>query len=348
MSLFSKVLIAVCLFEIGGASLLAKESHVPEEYKIKSGVVVYSISGGGVLVPELNLTIAGEGKLRFQEWGKVALIEEHTQESTEGTLHDIQTFTKCVKYDKKQQFDIEYDKEIILERSTPKGRRFEDLKAGMLPHGEESIAGRTCKVWAKEGMRICLYKGIPLLIEKEIFGILYEKKALWINEEVDVSTNQCTIPNFPIQKIALFKTTIEQKRGPQEISNYLNTLLDEVSGKESLYIRKHKRYYLNRLGVHIFERQKIQLPQILESMKRTRECLQLVEDRVGAKECIAPLSERIKQNLLKEEGEIRHWNHKDKEEVLDRLDEKITALESRMTCIRASKNITDLSGCMRK
>jgi hypothetical protein len=210
------------------------------------------------------------------------------------------------------------------------------------------IAGRECEVWAREGVRVCLYKGIPLLIEKDLFGIHYEKKALWVKENIDVATDQCSIPNFPVQKIALFKTSIKQKKGPAEVSKYLSDILDEIAGKNSINIKKRKQYYLNRLGEHIFERQKALLPEMLESMKRARECLQGADDSIEANGCIEELN-IFKAKMVKEDkNHIDTWNKKEKNRILDEFDENIAVLESRMKCIRAAKNISDLSSCMSK
>ncbi|KYJ87195.1 hypothetical protein [Sulfurovum riftiae] len=345
MSKFFKITVTVSFFLFGTCSLFALESKT-EEYKLKSGMVIYSIRGGGILAPDLNLTIIGEGKLRFREWGKVALVEEEIEESTAGAFRNIEKFTKCIKYDKRQQFNVDYDQEIIRERPIPKGRGLKDLTVGMMPHGNDVIAGRECEVWRREGVRICLYKGIPLLIEKELFGIHYEKRALWVEENIDVATEQCTIPDFPVQKIALFKTSIKQKKAPAEVSKHISDILDEISGKNSLNLKKHKQFYLNRLGEHIFERQKALLAEMFGSMKRARECLQGADDSLEANDCIEEIN-AFKAKMVKEdENNIDTWDTASKNRILDEFDENIAVLESRMKCIRAAKNITDLSSCM--
>ncbi len=345
MSNSFKIVISILFIYTGALSLCASEGK-PREYKLESGMVVYSIIGGGALTPDLNLTIVGEGKLRFRNWGKVALVEEQIEESTSGAFRNIEKFTKCIKYDKRQQFNVDYDHEVVLERPIPKGRGVEDMTIGMLPHGEDMIAGRKCEVWAREGVRVCLYKGIPLLIEKELFGIHYEKRALWVEEDTDVAAEQCSIPDFPVQKIALFKTSIKRKKGPAEVSKHLSDILDEVSGKSSLNLKKHRLHYLNRLGEHIFERQKALLPEMLESMKHARECLQGADDSLEANDCIEEIN-TFKAKMVKEDkSNIDTWDAAEKNRILDEFDENIAVLESRMKCIRAAKNITDLSSCM--
>ena len=347
MSTFLKIGTGTLLFFAGSLLLCAAQTPT-QEYKLKSGKIVYSIHGGGVLAPDLNLTIVGEGVLRFRDWGKRALVEEEVEESTSGALRNTEKFSTCVKYDEKQEFNVDYDKEVIRERALPKGRGLLNMKEGMRKDGKDMIAGKRCDVWTKKGVRICLYKGIPLLIEKELFGISYEKKALAVEENIDISTEECNIPNFPTQKIALFKTSIKQKKGPEEISKYLSEMLHEIDRKQGIRVKKLKRQYLNRLGAHIFERQKTLLPEMLESMKRARECLQASDDKLEANDCIDEINDFKSKMVKEDENDIDTWDSKAKNRILDEFDENIEALDAKMPCIRAAKNISDLSGCMRK
>ncbi|WP_148154681.1 hypothetical protein [Sulfurovum sp. NBC37-1] len=340
----------VLLFCLSATLLFGLEAEQTQTFKLQSGLVVYSINGGGILTPDLNLTIRGEGELRFKEWGKTALLEEKIEERTFGTLQDIEKFNKCIKHDKTQQYDVNYENMVILERPIPKGKELRNITDGMFQHGEKVVAGKTCEVWAKEGVRICLYKGIPLLVEKELFGIYYTKKALFVNENIDVDTQKCSIPDFPVQKIALFKTSIQQKQGPAEVSQLLGEMLNEITLQKNAKVKKMKKTYLNRLGKHIFEKQKILLPELLESMKLARECLYGADDKLEANDCIKEIN-IFKAKMVKEnedEKSIEIWDAKEKNKILDEFDENISILESRMKCIRAAKNITDLSRCMRK
>ena len=347
MSKYFKIKIGILLIFAGTLFAFAAD-HSTEEYHLKSGMVIYHISGGGILAPDLNVTISGEGKLRFRKWGQIALVEEETEERTSGAFEDVETFSKCIKHDNKQQLTVDYDQEMILERPIPRGESLENMTLGMTQHGETVIAGKRCHLWAKEGVRICLYRGIPLLVEKEFLGISYQKKAFSVKEDINVSTEHCSIPDFPVRKIALFKTSIKQKRGAIAISTSLSKMLDEISKKNSVSIKKRKQNYLNKLGVYIYERQKALLPERLDYMKRTRECLQLANKSLDANECIEEIN-AFKSSKMKEDAMvIGIWNALEKKKMLDDFDMRITTLESQMKCIRAAKNITDLSKCMRK
>ena len=299
MHQFFKIKFGVLLLCAGMLSLPAME-NTAKEFQLKSGSIVYSIHGGGILAPDLNLTIVGEGRLRFKDWGKVVLLEEEIEESTSGTLKNSEKFTKCIKRDETKQYDVDYEHEMILERPLPKGKELKNMTEGMLPHGEKIIAGKKCNVWAKEGVRICLYKGIPLLVEKELFGIHFEKEAFFVNENSDVDTEECSIPNFPVQKIALFKTSIKQKQGPAEVSQILGNMLKESALQKNGRMKKMKEIYLNLLGKHIFQRQKNLLPQMLKSMKQARECLDGTDSKLEANGCIEEIN-TFKAKMLKEE-----------------------------------------------
>jgi hypothetical protein len=83
-------------------------------------------------------------------------------------------------------------------------------------------------------------------------------------------------------------------------------------------------------------------------MKRARECLQGADDSIEANVCIEELN-IFKAKMVKEDkNHIDTWNKKEKNRILDEFDENIAVLESRMKCIRAAKNISDLSSCMSK
>jgi len=108
MHQFFKTRMAMLLLCAGTLSLSAMDTTA-KEFQLKSGNVVYSIHGGGALAPDLNLTIVGEGRLRFRDWGKVVLLEEETEESTSGAFKSSEKFAKCIKRDKAEQYDVDYD-----------------------------------------------------------------------------------------------------------------------------------------------------------------------------------------------------------------------------------------------
>ncbi len=83
----------------------------------------------------------------------------------------------------------------------------------------------------------------------------------------------------------------------------------------------------------IYEQQKELLPELLKSMQETRACLQTGEDPFTANECIENFSRMKAQLGTEEEDYIILWDDKRKNILLDKVEEEIIDLESRMPCV---------------
>ena len=352
MSLSIKVTI---LFLLMLNSIVLHASLEQRKYDVSSGMIEYMISGGGALTSETNLTVEGKGKLRFKEWGKVELFEEAVEEITSGAIKNIETTQVCKKITHNQKLDVDFKNKKILERQIPKGK-YNTLTNGLIRTHQEEIAGYKCDVWEGEGIRKCIYKGIPLLLEYGVLGITYQKKAVSVTFDINTSLNQCTIPSYPVQKFALFKTNIKtkSKKLPKAFSKRLleiaqefhKTLKENNITQSELPIQKRK-IWLEKIGENIFKKQKVLLPEFLLSMKKTRVCLQQAPDWIAANSCLDELVGLKNEMLKNKKSSIEVWKGKEKQKILDDFDTNISLLESKMKCIRSAKNITDLSRCMK-
>jgi len=321
-------------------------------------MVLYTISGGGKLTNEVNLTIKGKGKLRFKDWGVVALIEEDLEEITSGAIHNIDKVQRCKKLEDEQQLDVDFDNKKILERKMPKGNFQTYITKDLVKKGQEEIAGFICDIWEGYGVRKCIYKGIPLLVENYLLGVYYQKKASSIRFDINTSTSEvkCSIPNYPVEKFALFKTSIKTKteKMPQEfskiivlVSKNMNKEMKNSRISEDTLTPEQKRVWLDKIGQNIFEKQKKFLPQFLLSMKKARVCLQQADNWIQANICVKDMIQ-LKAELTKDkQNNIELWKGEEKDKILDQFDDNILSLESKMQCIRSSQNITDLSNCMK-
>ena len=327
-----------------------------KKFDIETGMVIYKISGGGKLTNDVNLTIKGKGKLRFKNWGVVALIEENYEESTSGAINNINKVQRCVKLEDKQRLDVDFDNKKILERKMPKGNFQTYITKDLVKKGQEEIAGHTCDIWEGDGVKKCIYKGIPLLVEHYLLGVYYQKKATQVTFNIDTTASACSIPNYPVEKFALFKTSIKTKtkKLPKELSKILESVSEEMNKKlinskiaEDSLTPKQKRVWLDKVGQNIFEKQKEFLPQFLLSMKKARVCLQQADNWIQANVCVENVIQLKAELTEDKQNNIELWKGKEKIKVLDQFDENIFLLESKMKCIRASKNITDLSNCMK-
>lgn len=351
----NKIISAFLFFCLGSTVLFSsKINH--KKFDIETGMVLYTISGGGKLTDDVNLTIKGKGKLRFKDWGVVALIEEDLEEITSGAIKNIDKVQRCKKLEDKQQLDVDFENKKILERKMPKGNFQTYITKDLVKKGQEEIAGYTCDIWEGYGVRKCIYKGIPLLVENYLLGVYYQKKATQVTFNIDSTASACSIPNYPVEKFALFKTSIKTKteKLPKELSKILEIVSEDMNKElinskisEDNITPEQKRVWLDKIGQNIFEKQKEFLPQFLLSMKQTRVCLQQADNWIKANPCVENLI-RLKAELTKDKNNnIEQWKGEEKDKILDQFDENIFLLESQMKCIRSSQNMTDLSTCMK-
>ena len=76
------ILLSTCV----GSIVLLNAEVVSHPFEVESGMVIYEISGGTQLTPETNLSISGNAKLRFKEWGDIRLEEENGMVLTTGAI----------------------------------------------------------------------------------------------------------------------------------------------------------------------------------------------------------------------------------------------------------------------
>jgi len=355
MSHLNKIKIILLFYCLGSMTLLSAQTS-QKKYDVQSAIILYNISGGGQLAQDVNLTIKGKGKMRFKDWGAVELFEEEIEEITSGTLSNIETITRCIKRQKKKRLDVDFKTKKILERSMPKGNVSENITKGLVKQGQEIIAGQTCDIWEGNGVRKCIYKGIPLLVENSVLGMHYQRKAVSITENIKASAEKCTIPDFPVQKFALLKTNIKtkSKKVPKEFSEVLMDVskemykqLNDGNMTEANLTVKQKKVWLEKLGQNVFEKQKVLLPEMLLSMQKARECLAQAKNWIDANVCLEDVASLKSQFSKDKDSNIESWKKGDQDHILDDFDENIALLKSKMPCIRSAKNIADLSACMK-
>jgi len=345
----------ILCFMLINVALFSKEAK-EKNFDVKTGKIIYSISGGGKLTDDANLTVEGKGKLCFRNWGIVTLIEENIEEITSGTINNIDKVHKCTKLEDKYRLDVDYHNKKILKRKMPKGNLQSYITKDLVKNGQDKIAGYTCDIWEGNGVKKCIYKGIPLLVEHYLFGVYYQKKAIQINLDIENSKSNCSIPNYPVEKFSFLQIGIKSKskKLPHELSETLKIVVKEMNRElknkkisEDNITPKLKRIWLNKVGQNIFEKQKKFLPQFLLSMKKARVCLEQSDNWIEANECVEKVVQ-LKGKLTKDrQNNIEQWKGEEKNRVLNQFDDNIFSLESKMKCIRASQNIADLSICMK-
>jgi len=322
-------------------------------YDVPKAMVIYKISGGGVLSEDVNLSIKGKAKLRFKEWGNVEFLEKELEETTTGALHYKKEYHLCKKRQEKQVLDVDFHTKKIHERPLPKGKKRQKITAGLEPEGQQMVANVVCNMWRGRGVRRCIYKGIPLFTEYRALGLLYREEAVDVIFDINITnTSECTIPSFPVEKFALytasFKTKNKKSSAPFEERLKQSIVIFEKKGlKEEKLSPKQKQKLLNILAEPMYVSQKKMLPNLLKILKKTRVCLSQAGDTTEANRCMKALVQIKSYFTDNRDNHIDDWD-KEREGVLDAFDEKIGMLQSHMKCIRSAKYFSDLATCMKQ
>jgi len=327
----------------------------PHLYEIEKGIVYFDITGSAQLTPETNLTIEGTAKLGFKDWGNLKLEEEEGIVLTTGAIKHKQHVQRFEKQTADSIITVDYENEQLLSRK--KNKIVKDTAKetdGLLNKGRESVAGVVCDIWTGPGIRKCIYKGIVLKLESYFLDVRYERVARKINLDINISKDTCTLPDYPIQEFGLFNDNIKTKNA-NNAENFCKVLKNAVFDISDQKIRsashkvedKERKKFINRIGKDIFIKQKVLLPELLTELRETRQCLYTVEDPFEANQCIVQFS-RMKEKLgTREDDFIILWDDKRKSKLLDKIEDEVIHLESRIPCVKRAKNITDLSKCMK-
>ena len=338
------------------AGVISLQAEVPTHpFNVETGMVIYEIKGGAQLTPETNLSIKGKAKLRFKEFGEVKLEEESGVVLTTGAIKHKQHVQRLEKHTKDTVITADYENEQLLER---KKGSYEatghDETSFLTKTGQENIAGVFCDVWEGPGVKKCIYKNIVLKLESKVLDVVYVKEATQALFDINASSEECEVPDYPVHEFALFKDNIKTKNA-YKAENFCKVLKDvavDISEDNVSYVSSNidddeRRKFINHISKDIYERQKELLPALLQSLKETRACLQTGENPFEANECLENFSRMKDQLGTQEDDYIILWDEKRKSILLDKIEEDLIDLQSRMPCVNRAKNITDLSSCMK-
>ncbi len=337
------ILLAILL--VGASSLYAEvANHIFEK---ESGFITYDISGGGVITPETNLTLDGEAKLYFKDWGFERVEKEEEEIITTGAIKYKQIVKRFQKETRDNITTVDYKNLQLLKRKIGNKDKKNNQTSCMVKIGQQSIAGILCDVWEGVGVKKCIYKDIVLKLEFNILNISYSKIATKIEFDIN-SSKDIEMPDYPIHEFSLFKGKLHTKNSTKA-DNFCVVLKDLTTNvhKAKNLQNQNRVNFIKYITKDIYIKQKKLLPKLLLSMKQTRECLQAEEDPFSANKCIENFSKLKAQLGTKENDYIILWDKKRKAILLDKIEEQILYLESRISCVNRVKNIIDLSKCMR-
>lgn len=177
-----------------------------KRYEIKSGIIEYSVSGGGNMMG-IETKIEGKSKTLFKEWGAVELHDDTTKSVIMGREEHTRQTTKIDNgkvyiADYEQKIIVQYDPDTLLQseyKDLAKSAEEMMLSKGGTKTGEEKIQGYRCEVWETPQMKLWLHKGIMLRSEVNLMGVTHTTEATAIHLDASVSDEDLQLPDFPIR-----------------------------------------------------------------------------------------------------------------------------------------------------
>ena len=177
-----------------------------KRYEIKSGIIEYTISGGGNMMG-IQTQIDGKSKTLFKEWGEVQLHEETSKSLIMGREEVTHQTTK-IDHDKVyivdyvQKSTVQYDHTMLMQsehKGLDKSAEEMMLSMGGTKTGEETILGYICEIWEAKHMKLWLHKGIMLKSQVRVMGRTHTTEATNIQFNISVSDKDLELPDFPIK-----------------------------------------------------------------------------------------------------------------------------------------------------
>ncbi len=323
---------------------LASQKDDDSAAKVAHAKVMYEIFGGGVLSDDLNLTIAGNEHFYMSNGGKERLWSGEITEKITGLLEDMHSIRHIIKIVDDQAYEVDFERKKIIKMPAEKNHFMHYDLSRMHKKGDETIASKLCEIWENEHIKVCLYKGIPLLFEKRYLDFTISKRARLILTDVNLSDKDFDLPPYPVEEKILLKSgfKITQIHTTQSMTKQLCASQAQID-TQSNEAKKIKEEFLRAL----FKRQKEKLPKMLKAMQKARVCFLVADDQQTANRCFASLTKPLRELIHVDETDLSLWTGSLKENLINDLDRHIAELQRRMPCIKRAKNIDYLSKCMK-
>ena len=103
-----------------------------------------------------------------------------------------------------------------------------------------------------------------------------------------------------------------------------------------------------------FEKQKKQMPILLDMIKINRECLSAADNKSDVETCMSNLEEIVKDSWFEDFNEEDfdtwefEWNAEEKKTILVEMDAWIVEMEKMLPCFENSENFSELMECSQK
>ncbi len=194
-----------------------------KRYEVKSGEIQYEISGSGTMIG-VTTEISGSSSLFFKDYGRIELNKERIVQEMMGQKEISEDI---VKIDGDIVYSVDLEENVIYKQKMPDDSKDAVLKTkgaksleslGGKKIGTEKVAGYNCDIWELSGVKMCLYKGVPLKTETNTMGVVQSKIAKSIKFNISIDNNKFNLPDYPIKSMS-DKMKENQKQMEEQMKN---------------------------------------------------------------------------------------------------------------------------------
>ncbi len=177
-----------------------------KRYEVKSGMVSYTITGGGNMMGIKNET-HGHTTLYFDDYGD---LEVQETEETATTMGRTEKRHRLMKIQDGIVYSVDFKQKVITKQDISQFMGEKDMsKMGKemlkemggkkVDNGE--VLGLPCEVWEVMGSKIWIHKGITLKIESNIMGMIHKEEATEVKFGVSIPSDKLKLPDYPTESL---------------------------------------------------------------------------------------------------------------------------------------------------
>ncbi len=194
--------IALLLVFVSSQALYAKMKR----YEVKSGMVTYTITGGGNIMGIKN-EAHGHKTLYFDAYGNVEVQET---EETATTMGRTEKRHRLVKIENGMVYSVDFKQKVITKQDMSQmiqGKDMSKMGKEMLEEmggkkvGNGEVLGFSCKIWEVMGTKIWMHKGVTLKIESNVMGMIHKEEATEVKFGTSIPSDKLKLPDYPIQSM---------------------------------------------------------------------------------------------------------------------------------------------------
>lgn len=175
-----------------------------KRYEIKSGHIEYEITGSGNMMG-MTTKITGKSSLLFKDYGSLELSHEKIIQNIMGqneVTEDITKFDNNIVYSVNLEDKVIYKQEIPLDSDDPalslKGKK-SLIALGGKKIGNENLLGFNCEIWELSGIKMWMYKSVPLKTEATTMGMKQILMAKSVKFDISIDDDKFKLPDYPIK-----------------------------------------------------------------------------------------------------------------------------------------------------